>query len=226
MPRRRFRHRLRQMKDQPRASLLSMSWIKRSSKVHSGKQRTKRACMRNGGSFPIASLTITTWWGRGPRPRGQRPTWKSAGDCVPITRCFTIACARKQVPRNSRATSTRTKRSIWCCWHKTAFALRLLPPLSPQPESRRKRTGLTHRNLNCERQNRLCRNSRRRRDVILALRFRCGECTRPRVVVSAREARALPGNTHLSAHAWVGRDSVEPLCLSQLPKLFLSELSA
>src|SRR6476620_7360857 len=135
-----------------------MSWIKRSSKVHWEKRRMKRACMRNGGSFPIVLLTITTWWRRGRTQAGQRRTWKSDIGCVPITRCFTIGCARKQVPRNLRSTSTRTKRSIWGCWHKTAFAPRLLLLLPPRQE-RRKRTRLLHRNLNCERQNLLCRNN-------------------------------------------------------------------
>src|SRR6266550_4558742 len=59
-----------------------------------------------------------------------------------------------------------SKRSIWRCWHKTAFAPRLLLLLAPRQESRRKRARLLRRNLNCEHQNRLCRNSRRRRDVI------------------------------------------------------------
>src|SRR5207302_2463200 len=162
-----------------------MTWIKRSSKVHLEKRRTKRAFMRNGGSFPIALSTIQTWWSRGPKQAGQRRTYKSATDCVPITRCFTIGCARKQVPRNLRTTSTRTKRSIWRCWHKTAFAPRLLLLLAPRQENGRNRAGLLRRNLNCERQNRLCRNSRRRRDEISSVAIQIWGAHAP--------SRALPG---------------------------------
>jgi len=109
----------------------------------------KRACMHNGGSFPIALLMIVTWWRRGPTQAGQGRIWKNVSGCGPIIRCFTIGCARKQAPRNLRATSTRTKRSIWRCWHKTVSDphLLLLPPLHRSPD----RT--------CTRQNRRCRNN-------------------------------------------------------------------
>src|SRR5207244_2480693 len=134
-------------KDQHRVFLLSRSWIKRSSKVRLEKLRTKRACMRNGGSFPIALLMIVTWWKRGRMQARQRQIWKNVGDCVPITRSFTIGCARKQSRKNLRATSTRTKRSIWPCWHKTASAPRLLLLSLPHPSPE------------CDHRNRLCRNN-------------------------------------------------------------------
>src|SRR5207237_9537454 len=94
--------------------------------------------------------------------------------------------ASKQDHRNLRTTPPRPKLSIWRCWHKTAVAPRLLLLLAARQESGRKRTRLLRRNLNCERQNRLCRNSRRRRDEISSVAIQiCGAHAPSRAVVGA-----------------------------------------
>src|SRR5437762_1349063 len=186
VPPRRFHQHRRRTKDPHRVFLLSKSWIKRSSKLRLEKRWMKRACMRNGGSFPIALLMIVTWSRHEPGRARQRLTWKNVNDCAPIILRFTIGCAPKQAPRNLRTTSTRTKRSIWRCWHKTAFAPRLLLLLLPRQENGRNRAGLLRRNLNCERQNRLCRNSRRRRDEISSVAIQIWGAHAPsRAVVGA-----------------------------------------